>query len=144
MRFIRLVLIHEHQPVRVAKREGLEQNAADNGEERHVGANSKRDHDHRDEGESRRPAEGAYPIAEIPRKRFHPVPRPDGTRLLANQPRISESALSRIARLLGRQAILPLFFFFEFKIRPKLALEISISLSNPPPSHFSSPPQSDP
>src|ERR1700733_5875743 len=112
MRFIRLVLIHEHQPVRVAKRKGLEQNAADNGEERHVGTNSKCDHDHRGEGKSRRPAERPYPIAEIPRKGFHPGPRPDGTRLLANQAVISESALSRIARLLGRQATLSLLFFF--------------------------------
>ena len=59
MRSIGFVLIHEHQAVRVAKRKRLEQDAADNGEERHVGANSKRDHDNRDEGESRRPAEAA-------------------------------------------------------------------------------------
>jgi hypothetical protein len=42
--------------------------------------------------------------------------------LFANQSRISESALGRIARLLRRQTILPLLFFFEFEIRPKLAL----------------------
>ncbi len=97
MVFVRL--IDQSQPPRVAVRQRLEQHAADDRKQCDVGSDAQR-HDHDgDDREAWRAAQRAQAITQIARQGFHPVPRPDGARLFADQRRIAERAPRRVARL---------------------------------------------
>ena len=58
-------MVDRDQPVGVAVRQGAEQHAVDDAEDRAVGADAQRERERRDEREARRLAQGAEGVAQV-------------------------------------------------------------------------------
>ena len=117
-------LIEHHEAIGIFEGERLEENAAHDREQRHIGADAERHDQNGNDGESGSAEQGAECIADVAEDGFEPVPTPGGAGLIAEERGIAEGAESGVASFLGVHAGGDVFGDLAIEVELKFVIEV--------------------
>lgn len=128
-----------NQPIVMRIWEAAEENAIHHAEHCRGRANPHRERGNHCNRENWVTPEPSQCITKVLQQTFDSHPAPGVASVFFDESGISECAPRCEASFFKRQSVFAVFFFFEFHVRAKLALQVRIAFSDLPPSHRSYP-----